>query len=44
MCKACRRKSVDAEQLRGVRELRIELEESEGDAADFNEEGDYADE
>ena len=45
MCKTCRRESVEAEQSRGVRELQIELDESEYDSdADFNEEGDYADE
>jgi hypothetical protein len=31
MCKACRRKSVEEEQLRGARELAIEMAESEGE-------------
>jgi len=31
MCKECRRRSVEAEQLRGARELAIEMAESEGD-------------
>lgn len=54
MCKTCRRKSVEAEQLRGVKELLIELEETarenecpddnEADDGEFNEEGDSNDE
>ncbi len=31
MCKTCRKKSVEEEQLRGAKELAIEMAETEGD-------------